>query len=433
MNRHPAHRSGPSVTRRTFLKTSTLAAASAAAAGAGRTFAREGGTIRVGLIGCGGRGLHDTSDLLKADPGVELVAMGDLFEDRLKSTLAALRERAGPQVKVTPETCFVGFDAADQVLAAGVDHVVLTEPPHFRAAHLRAAIEAGKHAFVEKPVAVDPVGYRSVVASSELAAEKGLSIVAGTQARRMTHRAELMKRLRDGAIGDIVSGQCVRSGGAMRGWGPSIEPGSVSDMEWQIRRWLFVNWLSGDFVSEMHVHELDIMNWALGAVPVNVFANGGRQVRTEARFGNIYDHFAAELEYPNGARIAYMGNQIDGVTGRTFERIVGTKGVAYTDWSRSYITGEHAFEYDGPAPNPTIQQHKDQLRSIREGTALNEGKRIAESSLTAVMVRTSAYTGRALSWKWASEGSKLDLSPPAYAFGDLPLAPVAMPGVTELV
>lgn len=433
MTQDGTHSRDAAVTRRSFLKTSTLAAAAAATAGAGRTFAREGGTIRVGLIGCGGRGLHDATDLLNADPGVELVAMGDLFADRLTPTLAALRERAGDRVTVTPQTCFVGFDAAEEVLAADVDHVILTAPPHFRPAHLRAAVEAGKHVFAEKPVAVDPAGFRSVAASARLAAEKGLSVVAGTQARRMAARVELMKRIHDGAIGEIVGGQCVRSGGAMRDWGPTLEPGSVSDMEWQVRRWLFINWLSGDFVTEMHVHELDIVNWALQGPPVNVFANGGRQARTEPQYGNIFDHFAAHLEYANGARIAYLGNQVDAATERCFERFVGTIGSAYTDWSRSYITGENAFEYEGPAPNPTVQQHADQIRAIRDGASLNEGLRVAESSLTAIMIRMSAYTGRALSWKFASEGSTLDLAPPAYAFGDLPLEPVAIPGKTPLI
>lgn len=421
------------VTRRSFLQTSTLAAAAAVAGGAGRVFGQEGGTIRVGLIGCGGRGLHDTKDLLNADPGVELVAMGDLFEARVKSTLGALRESAAGQVKVSPANCFAGWDACAQVLAAGVDHVVLTEPPHFRPAHLRLAVEAGKHVFMEKPVAVDPVGARSIIETSALAAEKGLTLVAGTQARRMTHRMELMKRIHDGAIGEIVAGQCFRSGDAMRGWGPRIEPGTVSDMEWQIRRWLFINWLSGDFVTEMHVHELDIVNWAMQAAPENVFANGGREVRVEPEFGNVFDHFAADMEYPNGARIAYLGNQIDGASGRTFERIVGTKGVAFTDWSRSFIAGENPYEYDGPAPNPTVQQHKDQIRAIREGLKLNEAKQIAESSLTAIMVRMSAYTGRAMSWNWLMNASTLDLSPPAYEWGDLPLDPVPVPGKTPLV
>lgn len=431
MKQNPTHGT-PYVSRRGFLRASTLGAAAAVAGGAGRVFGAEDKPLRVGLVGCGGRGLHDTTDLLSADPAVELVAMGDLFEERLESTLKTLGARAGRQVRVPKANRFVGWDACEQVLAAGVDHVVLTAPPHFRPWHFRAAVEAGVHVFMEKPVAVDPVGVRKVIATSDLASQKGLTVVTGTQARRMPARMELMKRIHDGAIGDVVAAQCFRSGGAMRSWGPKLDPGGVSDMEWQLQRWLFVNWLSGDFVTEMHIHELDVINWAMNGPPANVFANGGRQSRVAPEFGNVFDHFAADLEYPNGARVAYLGNQIDGASGRTFERIVGTKGVAYTDWSRSYIAGENAFEYKGPTPSPTVRQHRDQIDAIRKGADLNEGRRIAESSLTSIMVRMSAYTGRAMSWDWARNGSKLDLSPAKYAWGDLALDPVPVPGKTPL-
>jgi predicted dehydrogenase len=363
---------------------------------------------------------------------VELVAMGDLFKDRVEQCLANLREKLGEKVNVAADTCFTGFDACEKVLACDIDLVMLIEPPHFRPAHLRAAVEAGRHVFMEKPVAVDPAGVRSVIESSELAEKKKLTIVAGTQMRRIAHIVELMRRVHRGDIGEVLGGQCVRIGDAMRNWRPKPEAG-LSDMERQIRRWLFYTWLSGDFIVEMHIHNLDLINWALKAHPVRCLGMGGRQARTAAEYGNVYDHFAVEYEYPNGVSIEYMGAQIDRCTFRNNQRLAGTKGSAYFDFGNAIIEGENPFAYDGPIPNPCMAQHADQIRAIREGTALNEGKRIAESTLTAIMGRMSAYTGRALKWDWVMNASELDLRPPTYEFGDLPVAPAAVPGRTQLI
>ena len=421
--------------RRDFIKSSGIVGAAALMSGTGRMFAAGSDKIRVGLIGCGGRGTYDTTNCLNSAENVELVAMGDLFKDRLDRSLQRLTEKLGEKVKVTDDTCFVGWDAHNKVLGCDLDLVILTEPPQFRPAHLRAAVDAGKHVFMEKPVAVDPAGVRSVIESSRLAEQKNLTIVAGTQSRRMAHLVEGMKRIRNGDIGEIVAGQCVRIGGGMLKWSEATkerQPG-WSDMEWQLRRWLFLTWLSGDFIVEMHVHNLDRMNWALGAHPVQCIGLGGRQVRTGPEYGNVYDHFAVEYEYPNGVRVEYMGAQIDKATNRSDGRVVGTKGQAYTDSGNFIIEGAKPFKYDGPSPSPVIKQHADQIAAIRRGRHLNEGKRIAESTMTCIMGRMSAYTGRALKWDWAMRASKLDLSPPEYEFGDLPTRSVAMPGRTPLV
>lgn len=423
------------LSRRDLIKTSGIVGTAALLTGTGRLWAQGTDTIRVGLIGCGGRGTYDTTNCLNAARNVELVAMGDLFKDRLDRCRGRLTEKLGDKVKVTDETCFVGWDAHRKVVACDVDLVILTEPPYFRPSHLRAAVEAGKHVFMEKPVAVDPVGVRSVIESSRMADEKGLTIVAGTQSRRMVHLIEGMKRIHDGAIGQIVAGQCVRIGGGMLTWSEATQqrqPG-WSDMEWHLRRWLFLTWLSGDFIVEMHVHNLDRINWALDAHPVQCMGLGGRQARTGPEYGNIYDHIAVEYEYPHGARIEYMGAQIDKATYRQANRIVGTQGRAYTDSGNFVIEGAQPFKYDGPQPSPVIQQHADQIAAIREGRHLNEGRRIAESTMTCIMGRMSAYTGRALKWDWVMKASKLDLSPPKEAFGDLPMRPVAVPGRTPLV
>ncbi|MBN1360026.1 MAG: Gfo/Idh/MocA family oxidoreductase [Sedimentisphaerales bacterium] len=421
------------ISRRDFMKSSAVVSAAALTGITSRVYAAGSDKLRIGVIGCGGRGTYDTTNFLNADDNVELVAMGDMFKDRLNACRANLTRNLAAKVKVTDETCFVGWDAYEQVLATDVDLVILTTPPHFRPMHLKAAVEAGKHVFMEKPVAVDPVGVRSVIASSELADQKNLTIVAGTQMRRISHLVEAVKRIHDGAIGEIRGGQCVRLSEAMRGWGPQQRHADWSDMEWQLRRWLFMTWLSGDFIAEMHVHNLDVMNWAIGSHPVQCVALGGRQQRIEPEFGDVYDHFAVEYEYPNGLRVEYMGWQMDTAYGRNDQRLAGTKGSVYMDFGVARFEGNNAAEVAWDQYNPCLTQHKDQIVAIRRGQRLNEGRRIAESTLTSIMGRMSAYTGRAMKWDWALNTSKLDLSPPAYEFGDLPEPPVAIPGKTQLI
>lgn len=405
----------------------------AAFAGMNKVYAAGSDKLRLGIVGCGGRGHHDGGKFLAAAPNVDLVAMGDMFADRLAATRKGLAASFPSQVKVTDDTCFTGFDAYKKVLAADIDVVILTTPPHFRPEHLRAAVEAGVHVFMEKPVAVDPVGVRSVIESGELADKKGITIVAGTQMRRINHLVEGIQRLHDGAIGDILGGQCVRIGDGMLGWGPRQRQASWSDMEWQLRRWLFLTWLSGDFIDEMHVHNLDLLNWVMGSPPEKVIAMGGRQVRTAPEYGDVYDHMGAEYEYPNGVRIQYMGSQIDGVSFRNDLNFAGTKGTVYMDFGNFVIKGANAWTWKGPQNDPCIKQHADQVDAILNGKKLNEAKRIAESSLTAIMGRMSAYTGRALKWEWALKASRLDLRPDKYELGPLPMPPVAMPGKTQLI
>jgi myo-inositol 2-dehydrogenase/D-chiro-inositol 1-dehydrogenase len=438
------------LSRRDFIKRTAALGTAAFFSGTNKIFAAGSDVVRIGLIGCGGRGTYDVTNCLNSSENVELVAMGDLFKDRLDACRAYLTNvpkdenpenaeiaeaaaRLRAKVKVTDEMCFVGWDAYKQVLATDVDMVILTEPPHFRPGHLKAAIEADKHVFMEKPVAVDPVGVRSVIASSELADQKKLTIVAGTQMRRISHLVECMPQVHKGALGDIVGGQCVRIGDGLLAWGPSERQPEWTDMEWQMRRWLFLTWLSGDFIVEQHIHNLDIINWALDAHPVKCFGLGGRQARVKPEYGNVYDHFAVEYEYPNGVRIEYMGSQIDGCSYRNDQRLVGTKGSAYMDFGRAVIEGENSLNYEWDGINPCLRQHAQQIEAIRQGKQLNEGKRVAESTLTAIMGRISAYTGRALSWDWVMNASKLDLSPAKYEFGGLSMEKVAVPGHTKLI
>jgi predicted dehydrogenase len=283
---------------------------------------------------------------------------------------------------------------------------------------------------MEKPVAVDPVGIRSVIASSELASQKGLAIVAGTQRRHQDHYLQVMKRIHDGDIGEIVAAQCYWNQGDL--WVKKPRP-HWSDMEWQCRNWLYFTWLSGDHIVEQHLHNLDVINWAIGTHPVQAMGMGGREVRTGKEYGNVFDHFAVEYEYPGGVRVLSMCRQIKGASTRVAERVVGTKGLVKTDGRNGSIEGEKPYKYEGKSPSPYVQEHADLIRSIRQGKPLNEGRQVAESTMTAIIGRMSAYTGRALKWDWAMNASKLDLAPPKYEFGDLPVRPVSVPGKTKLV
>jgi predicted dehydrogenase len=385
-------------------------------------------TIRVGVVGCGGRGTGAAIDCLNAAPGVEIVAMGDLFMDRIDSSLKRIKEVHPDKVKVPKNKCFTGFDNYLKVAACPeVNLIVTAAAPGFRPLHLKAAVEAGKNVFMEKPVAVDPVGVRSVIASSDLARKKGLAVVTGTQRRHQQRYIELMKRIHNGEIGEITGGQCYWNQGEL--WVVKKTP-QMSDMEWQCRNWLYFTWLSGDHIVEQHVHNIDAMNWAFGSLPVKVMAMGGRQQRTAPEYGNIYDHFAVEFEYPNGVRVLSMCRQIKGCADRVEERIVGTKGYAF---GYGEIHGTNFWKFDGDETNPYVQEQADLIASIRAGKPLNEGRRIAESTMCAIMGRMSAYTGRAINWEWAMASSKLDLTPPKYDFGPLPVEPMAIPGVTPLI
>ena len=416
------------VSRRDFLKTSATLTASAALLASGNYAHAQGtGKILVGVVGCGGRGSGAAGDCARAGADtVEIVALGDLFQDRLNGSKERLRRDLAAQFKVTDDRCFTGFDAYQKVIGSGVDLVILATPPGFRPMHLKAAIEAGKHVFMEKPVAVDPEGVRSVIASSEQAGLKRLAIVAGTQRRHDPQYVATIQRIHEGAIGDIIAAQCYWNQGGL--WKHDRKP-EWTDMEWQVRNWLYFTWLSGDHIVEQHVHNLDVINWALKANPVKAVGMGGRQSRTGPEYGHIYDHFAVEYEYPNGVRVQSMCRQIGGTASRVEERLVGTKGTSNANGS---IRGATPWRYEGKKANPYVQEHVDLLESIRAGKPLNEGKQVAESTLVAIMGRMSAYTGQEVTWEQAM-ASKLSLMPAKLAMGDLPVPPVAVPGRTPLV
>ena len=414
--------------RREFIKTTAAASLAAAMPRLHGAYAQGSDSIRVGIVGCGGRGTGAAIDCLSAAPGVEVVAMYDLFMDRVESSLGSIKEKHPDKVKVTPERMFTGFDGFKKLSALPeVNLIIMASPPGFRPMQLKAAVEGGKNVFMEKPVAVDPVGIRSVITSSDLAAQKKLAIVAGTQRRHQARYLELMKRIHEGAVGDLAGGQCYWNQGDL--WVKQREP-NMSEMEWQCRNWLYFTWLSGDHIVEQHVHNIDVINWAFQALPVKVMGMGGRQARTGPEFGNIYDHFAVEYEYPNGVRVMSMCRQTEGAADRVEERLVGTKGVAF---GYGEIKGASPWKFEGEEINPYVQEHTDLIASIRSGKPLNEGRRVAESTMCAIIGRMSAYTGRAINWDWAMNGSVLDLTPKNFEFGPNPVDPVAVPGFTQLI
>jgi predicted dehydrogenase len=383
-----------------------------------------------------------------ASPGVEITALADVFPDRVEAAWKRLQDngrgkewdasrewRDSDKVKVTREACFTGFDCAEQLVKSEVDLVILAGPPHFRPAQLQLAIEAGKHVFMEKPAGVDPVGIRALLAASELAQRKGLALVAGTQRRHQFAYTEMMKRVQDGAIGEIVAGEAYWNGPCVRTYGFYHQPQpGWSGMEIMLRNWYFYSWLSGDHIVEQHVHNLDVVNWAMGAPPVEAVGVGGRQWRTEAQFGNIFDHFGVRYRYANGAVVVSTARQINDTQPLVGEGVIGTRGRA----NAGVITGTNPWRYAGPNPNPYEQEHANLVASIRAGKPLNEGRQVAEATLTAIMGRMAAYSGQAVSWEFVSRESELNLTPEeirsaGYKLGSAPKVPPPASGRDALI
>jgi predicted dehydrogenase len=429
----------PKSSRRDFFKTSTAITAGVLAGGLSlnrSAHAAGSDVLKVGLIGCGGRGTGAAGNALNADPHAKLIAMGDAFPDRLEGSLQAIQGHYGPRVDVPPERRFVGFDAYHKVLASGVDVVILAEPPHFRPEHLKAAVEAGKHVFCEKPVAVDAPGVRSVLATCEKAKEKNLSIVSGLCWRYHNGVRATMQRVLDGAIGDIVAMQETYLTGTL--WERPRQP-QWTEMEFQMRNWYYFAWLSGDHNVEQHVHSLDKVVWAMhDQPPVQAWGLGGRQVRTDAKFGDIYDHHAVVYEYPNGVHVHSYCRQIANCYSDVTDIFVGTKGRA--NILQNKIEGENPWHYSGPKPSMYDVEHQELFAAIRSGKTINNGAYLARTSMLAILGRMVDYTGQVLTWEQAIN-SQQKLAPASYAFDATPPIlpdaqgryPVAVPGETKFV
>ena len=417
------------MTRREVMGASALAAASALVAGGNYAFAQGSDRLKVGLVGCGGRGRGAIHDCARADKGVVIWALGDLFRDRLdgcRNSLGDIKDQAS----VTDDRCFVGLDAYKKVIASGVDIVILATHPGFRPPHFKAAIEARKHVFMEKPVATDAPGIRTMLAASEMAAQKKLCVVAGTQRRHQQSYIETIKRIHDGAIGKIVGGQVYWNGGGVgSGVGPK-QPGQT-DLEWMVRNWYQFTWLCGDNIVEQHVHNIDIANWVMQSHPLKCIATGGRAQRKDPeKFPQAFDNFSVDFVYPDDIHVLSMCRHWDNTPGNVSERFVGTKGFANPGWN---IWGETNWAFSGTNPNPYVQEHSDLIKAIRSGNTINEGRQVAESTLSAIMGRTAAYTGLEITWEQmlnSQENLFPDLSDPK---APIPVRPPAVPGQTKFV
>jgi predicted dehydrogenase len=436
------HRSAHPVaatSRRNFLKTSAAALATLSVAPA--VHAAGSDALKVGLIGCGGRGTGAAAQALHADKNVQLTAMGDMFEDRLQQSLATLSKDPALKAKidVKPGNCFTGFDAYSNVIKSGVDVVLLCTPPHFRPLHLKAAIEANKHVFAEKPMAVDAPGVRSVLETAKAAKDKNLSLVAGFCWRYHPGMRETVQRIHDGAIGDVQVLQCTYNTGGL--WHRSLkekQDKGWSDMEWQLRNWLYFTWLSGDFNVEQHCHSIDKMAWVMkNEYPVKAVGLGGRQVRTDPDYGHIFDHHAVTYEYANGAKCFSQCRQQVGAAADISDHLYGTKGICDIWASRSQGVIKSPMVDGGSwrstaAGNMYQVEHDELFASIRNSKPINNGEWMAKSSLMAIMGRMATYTGQAITWDMALN-SQEKLGPSEYKFGPLEMPPVALPGVTKFV
>jgi len=420
---------GTPYSRRSFLRNSTLAGGGAFTIVKAQQVRGVGkARLKAGLVGCGGRGTQAIENILEGNPNVEVVAMGDVFEDRLERSIRRLKEDpklgAGIRERVTvdAEHRFVGFDAYQKVLASDIDIVMLCTPPGYRPEHFEAAINAGKHVFCEKPFGTDPVGVRRFMAAAKKSEELKLTVKSGAQRRSQTKYLEAFQRVRSGEIGDIaacyaywVGGPVIQQKARDAKWG---------DMEWQHRAWYSFVWICGDQIVEQHLHNIDVCNWFMGAHPVSVVASGGAAWRGKDEiYGNIYDHISADFVYPNGVHMSsYCRQYPKGCAQNVSELIVGTRG--RMDF-RNMSTKGH---------NPYVQEHVDMVASILgTGPYINEAMAVAESTMTCIMGRESAYSGLEITWEMIMN-SKQDLQPKAFDYQrQMDVPPLPVPGQYKFI
>ncbi|MCK9500938.1 MAG: Gfo/Idh/MocA family oxidoreductase [Fermentimonas caenicola] len=361
--------------------------------------APDGPVLKAGLVGCGGRGTGAAIDFLNSGPNLQIVALGDVFQDKIDACRDLLKKEKN--VEIPDENCFVGFDSYEKVLDSGIDVVLLCTPPHFRPAHVEAAVNARKHIFMEKPVAVDPTGVRRVIAAVKRAQSLKLNIISGTIRRSQKDYMETRRRVLNGEIGDITGAHIIRNGGAL--WFRSRRP-EWSDMEYMLRNWVNFCWLSGDHITEQFIHEIDVMNWYLGKYPIKASGWGGRQRRVT---GDQYDFFSIEYLYDNGMRTHCAARQIDGCSNGKVEQINCTNGYADAAGKLYDLNGNIIWEYpntennsnpEWSVTNPFVQEHINLVSAIRTGNTINDGEDQAYSTLVTIMGRVAAYTGKDVTW-----------------------------------
>jgi predicted dehydrogenase len=426
--------SSPDFSRRDFLKTSSAVAGTLAFPAISKA-QHKAERIRVGLIGCGGRGTGAANNALEADPGVQLVAMGDLFPEKLESSHRGLSSKyAGSpgRVDVPADRQFTGLDAYKGVLAQDIDCVLLAAPPGFRPLHFTAAIEANKHVFCEKPMGTDPVGARSVLDMARRAKEKKLSVVAGF-CWRYSNRRALFDQIHAGAIGQVRGLYHTYLTGPVKPMpAPETRPAGMSDALWQLKNWMNFVWLSGDGLVEQACHSVDKMMWAMkDTPPLRCTANGGRQVPNPG--GNIFDHITVHYEWANGVRGVMAQRQIGGCFNDNSDYITGEKGIASTKGGVLSITGENPWKYSGPPVDMYVQEHRELYTSIRNGDGHNDGEWMVQSTLAAIMGRMAAYTGQEVTWEHILKSQESIFPSNLSLDMELPVAPIASPGRSKLL
>ncbi|MDA7916245.1 Gfo/Idh/MocA family oxidoreductase [Verrucomicrobia bacterium] len=377
-------------------------------------------TIRIALIGCGGRGSGAAAQAMNTPGKTKLVALADVDEGQLARSLSVLRKQQPDKVDVPVENQFLGFDSYKQALAE-CDVAILATPPGFRSIHFQEAVQQGKHCFLEKPVATDAPGIRRVLAAAKEAKKKGLKVGVGLQRRHQSAYEETVKRIQDGAIGEITSARCYWLGNSRDG--KERLPGE-SEMMYQIRNWYYFTWLSGDHVVEQHIHNIDIINWAMGGYPVKAQGMGGRQVRKQLRHGQIFDHHMVEFEYANGAKLFSQSRQIRGCAPDVSEHLTGTLGRASMEsGGKLYsITGPGAWQSRLKARENGHQlEHFPLFDAIRNNHEYNEAEIGAKSTMTAILGRMATYSGKMVNWDEAF-ASDLNLLPKE--FGEYAIPPV---------
>ncbi len=434
----------PATSRRRFLQASTATMIGAGLALDDRmarcAHAAAGDVgLRLGLVGCGGRGRGAVVNALTADPHARLVALADVFADHVEQSIDALgKTPVAARVSVDPDHQFSGFDAYQKLIASDVDVVLLATPPHFRPLHLKACIDAGKHVFAEKPVAVDAPGVRAVLAACEQARQKNVSVVSGLMYRYDHALRETIQRIHDGAIGDIVAIQTTYNVGPPWFRNKEREP-DWTEMQYQMRNWYPFTWLSGDHNVEQHIHSLDRSAWSLqDRPPQRAWGSGGRQFRDEPAIGTMFDHHCVTYEYDDGTRVFSHCRRQAGCANDISDHVLGAKGRA--NLLKYRIDGETNWQYKGPKPNGFVAEHEALFRAIREGQPINNGLYMAYSTLWAILGRMATYTGQTITWDQALN-SQEDLSPERYAWDAQPPVlpdergnyPLAMPGITKFI
>jgi myo-inositol 2-dehydrogenase/D-chiro-inositol 1-dehydrogenase len=426
------------VNRRSFLQTTSTAAAGALIGALSierAAHAAGSDELKLALIGCGGRGSGAADQALSTNGKTKLVAMGDAFRDRLDGSLGELSKKHGDKVKVAEEKKFIGFDAYKHAIAEA-DVVILATPPGFRPIHFEEAVRQGKHIFMEKPVATDAWGVRKVLAAAEEAKKKNLKVAVGLQRRHEAGYLDIIKRVQDGAIGDILASRVYWNDGGV--WVKPRQPG-MTEMEYQMRNWYYFVWLCGDHINEQHIHNLDVANWLKDGHPVRAHGMGGRQVRTGKEYGEIFDHHAVEFEYADGSRCFSQCRHIRGCLTDVSEHAYGTKGKVDLQAGRIYKVGDYTFNARGQK-NPYQQEHDDLFEAIRNDKPYNEAVRGAHSTMTAILGRMATYSGAMVTWDEAIN-SEISVMPKEFAWDAKPptlpdekgFYPIPIPGATKVV